>query len=411
MSGFEPLVIDADRPGSGASWGNAGYVAFAPEIVAPVPAPGVVRTSLRWLVQPNSPLRLAPRADAEYLRWLGRFVLSCSSKTAAAGLRATLALNAKTADLFDALERDGLEFEMERPGALVVYRSRHGFESARQELRDYTLSPPDGHVLSREEAVAAEPLLEPNACAGAIRYEAERQVRPDKLLEALAARLKQLGVQIRIQSPCDRVILDGKRVIGLRTNDEIVHARACVLAAGTGISRLAQQVGLRVPIEGGRGYSFDLPRDELPLRAPVYIHDGRLALTPFRDFTRVVGMMELGARDATVRPSAITTMDRVGAASFRTWPTKQTRHAWAGLRPMTPDGLPVIGAVGGVENLYIAGGHGMLGVTLSLRTGKAIADCISGERADPVLRPFTPDRFMRRGRRARRRQASTTATD
>jgi D-amino-acid dehydrogenase len=405
------LVIDADRPGSGASWGNAGYVAFAPEIVAPVPAPGVVRSSLRWFVQPDSPLRLVPRIDAEYVRWLGRFIVSCSSKAAAAGLRATVSLNAETADLFDALERDGLDFEMERLGVLVVYRSRHGFESARRELTVHSYPSGDGHVLSGEEAIAAEPLLEPSACAGAIQYEAERQVRPDRLLEALAARLKQLGVQIRTQSPCDGVILDGRRVVGLRTTDGIIRGRNFVLAAGTGISRLARQAGLRVPIEAGRGYSFDLPRAELPLRTPVYLHNGRLALTPFREFTRVVGMMELGARAATVRPRAITTMDRIGAASFRTWPTNQTRDAWAGLRPMTPDGLPVIGAVRGVENLYIAGGHGMLGVTLSLRTGKAIAECIRGERADPVLCPFAPDRFMRRRGRTGRPSARSSATE
>src|SRR6185436_15497671 len=101
----------------------------------------------------------------------------------------------------------------------------------------------------------------------------------------------------------------------------------------------------------------------LPVRAPIHVHEGRIAVTPFRDFTRVVGLMELGARDAKVRPAAIETMKRVGETTFRSWPAKLPDAAWAGLRPMTPDGLPVIGPVG--ENVYVAGGHGMLGVTLS----------------------------------------------
>src|SRR3989442_90044 len=333
-SGLQPLVIDADQPGSGASWGNAGLIAFAPGIVAPVPAPGVVRTSLHWLVQRDSPFRLVPRLEWDYLRWLGGFMVSCSSDAAAAGLRATLALNAETADLFDALEREGLEFEMQRLGVLLVYRSRQSFESARNKLIEGEGRGAGGQVLSREEALAAEPLLQWSACAGAIRYEGDRQIRPDTLIDALVERLKRMGVEIRAQSPCVGVVRDGRRGIGLRTPDETIRGRAYVLAAGTGVSALARQAGGRLPVEGGRGYSFDVSRNELPVRTPVYIYDGRLALTPFREFTRVVGMMELGARTATVRPRAIETMNRVGAASFQTWPTKDARDAWAGLRPM-----------------------------------------------------------------------------
>lgn len=396
-NGVRPLVIDANEPGSGASWGNAGWVTFAPELVAPVPAPGVARTSLQWLVQRHSPLRLVPRLDWEYLRWLGRFTASCSSSAAAAGLRATLALNEGTANLFDALEREGLDFEMQRQGVLLVYRSSRGFEAARKKLINNDAHGTGGQVLSRDEALAEEPLLQSSACIGAIRHEGDRHVRPDKLVDALVQQLKRMGVEIRTQSRCVGVVRDGRKLIGLVTQEQTIPGRAFVLAAGTGLSVLAKMAGVRIPIEGGRGYSFDVSRDELPVRTPVYLYDGRLALTPFREITRIVGMMELGARSATVRPRAIETMNRAGAASFRTWPTKAARDAWAGLRPMTPDGLPVIGAVEGTENLYVAGGHGMLGVTLSLRTGEAIAQCVRhSKRLDPVLRPFSPSRFTSR---------------
>jgi D-amino-acid dehydrogenase len=395
--GVRPLVIDAGFPGSGASSGNAGWVAFAPEIVAPVPAPRVLRMSLRWLLQRNSPLRLVPRLELDYLRWLARFVVSCSSDVAAAGLRSTLAFNAETADLFDDLEREGPDFEMERSGLLVVHRSRRSFDAAWRTLLEAGGPSAEGQVLTREEALAAEPLLAPIACAGAIRYDADRHVRPDKLIDALVGRLQRLGVEIRTGSPCLEVLRAGRRVVGIRTPGQTIRAGAYVLAAGTGIPSLARQVGARIPIEGGRGCSFDVPRDELPLRSPVKIYEARLALTPFRDVTRVAGMMELGARTPTVRPRAIEAMNRSGAASFRAWPTTR-RDAWAGLRPMTPDGLPVIGRVGGVENLYVAGGHGMLGLTLSLRTGEAIARCLGHGPNDQAVLPFVPNRFARRVR-------------
>jgi D-amino-acid dehydrogenase len=395
-SGLETLVIDAEQAGSGASWGNAGHVVFAPEVVAPVPAPGVVRMALRWLVQRDSPLRLAPRLEPAYLRWLIQFISSCSPEAAAAGLQATLALNSQTAELFDALEREGLEFEMERLGMLLVYRKRQSFESARKKALETGGSGADVKILSRDEAVEAEPLLRADACAGAIRREAERQIRPDKLINALVERLGRMGVPILTQTSCLGVVRSGQKVAALQTPEGPIRGNAYVLAPGAGLSALASQVGVRIPVEGGRGYSFDVPRDGLPLRTPVYVYDGRLALTPFREFTRVVGMMELGMRAATVRAGAIETMNHVGAATFRHWPRREAGDAWAGLRPMTPDGLPVIGAVEGIDNLYVAGGHGMLGVTLCLRTGTAIAACIRGEPTDPILEPFRPCRFARK---------------
>ena len=127
--------------------------------------------------------------------------------------------------------------------------------------------------------------------------------------------------------------------------------------------------------------------------------DDRLTLTPFADVTRVGGMMELGARTARVRARAIETMDSVGAAAFQSWPGASS-GAWAGLRPMTPDGLPLVGRVEGFDNLYVAGGHGMLGVTLCLRTGTAIRAALAGD-VDLGLGPFSPARF--RGRVGRRR--------
>ena len=395
-SGYRPLVIDADKPGSGASSGNAGWIVFAPDLVAPVPGPGVVRTSLRWLVQRDSPLHLVPRIDSSYLRWLAAFLLSCNRRTAAAGLRATLALNAGSAELFDALERDGLEFEMECLGVLVVYRRRQDFELARARLEGGDERGTRARILSGDEALAAEPLLRSDACVGAIHYHADRHVRPEKLVEALVQRLERMGIEMRTQSPCIGVIRDGRRIVGVRTPTEIIRARTYVFAAGAAMSEVARHAGVRLPVEGGRGYSFDVARDELPVRTPVYVYDARLALTPFREHTRVVGMMELGARDATVRRRAIETMNRLGADCFRSWPATDTRDAWAGLRPMTPDGLPVIGGVEGIQNLYFAGGHGMLGVTLSLRTGEAIAEYLQHDGAiDPRLRPFAPSRLAR----------------
>ncbi|HEX5247466.1 MAG TPA: FAD-dependent oxidoreductase [Gaiellaceae bacterium] len=232
--GVRPLVIDAAEPGAGASWGNGGLIAFAPQIVGPVPGPDVLRQSVLWLLQPRSPLRLVPRPAFEYARWIGAFISSCSAEAATFGLRATLAFNAKTAELFDDLVRDGLEFEMDTAGVVVVYQNRRAFNAARKRLTEGS----GGVALSANEALDAEPLLRDDACAGAIRYDGERQVRPDALTRALVDRLTQMGIEIRSGCRCTGLLRSGTRVTALETPTGTIRANAFILAAGSEPSRV-----------------------------------------------------------------------------------------------------------------------------------------------------------------------------
>ena len=174
---IEPIVLDAGEPGSGASGGNMGWIAFAPTVVAPLPGPGVVQQAIRWLAQRDAPLRLLPRADLDYLRWLLRFALSCRATTAAAGLEAINAFNARTPELFDELKRDCGDFELESSGMLEVYRRRDTFERARTLVAHGGEGAAGAEVPSREETLAAEPTLRED-CVGAIRDAVHLHLRP-----------------------------------------------------------------------------------------------------------------------------------------------------------------------------------------------------------------------------------------
>lgn len=350
-----------------------------------------MRTALRWLVRRHSPLRVLPRLDADYAAWLYRFIRSCSAKTATEGLRATLALNERTSGLFEAFERVGGSVELTHAGVLIVFRDRRKLGSALAKSNQNG----DVQILSSDETLEAEPLLR-GPVAGAIRHHAEHHLRPELLVDALTRSLEERGVEVRSGCAVLEMLREGRSIAGVETERGIVSAETYVLAPGASMRTLARSAGVHVPIEGGRGYSFDFPRDRLPIRSPVYLYDDRVALTPFRESTRVVGLMELGATTRAVRRGALETIHRAGEASFRAWARAAAAGAWSGLRPMTPDGLPLIGKAPGVDNLYLAGGHGMLGVTLSLRTGEAIAELVCAETPhDPALVPFAPDRFSR----------------
>jgi D-amino-acid dehydrogenase len=385
--GIQTVVLERETPGAGSSWRNAGWIAFAPPIVSPVPGRSALTTSLRWLLHRDSPLRLIPRLDPQYARWLVRFVRSCSDSAAASGLEATRAFNAATALLFDELAREAVGFEMETSDLLIVYRKRRGFLRA---SRSAWLNPAS-RILSQEEARREEPLLAD--CAGAISYAQERYVRPEALINALVSRLIELGVEFRYGTPCVGLARSGSRITHVETNSETLATRVVVLATGADTRQVGKQVGLKIPIEAGRGYSIDVSRQDLPIRTPVYLYDERIALTPFREITRISGFMELGASTAEIRDAALATMAKICADVFTSWPHPPIDRCWAGLRPMTPDGLPIIGRVPNTDNLYLATGHAMLGVTLSLRTGVAIAEHIRTNHDDPLLVPFLPGRF------------------
>jgi D-amino-acid dehydrogenase len=156
--------------------------------------------------------------------------------------------------------------------------------------------------------------------------------------------------------------------------------------------------GARVPIEAGKGYSLDYAPPPRPIGTPLYLHEARVAVTPFVDSVRLAGTMELSGLNEIIRPGRVAAIARAAAACLRDWPADSSRATtvWTGMRPMTPDGLPVIGLLPGYGNLAIAGGHAMLGVTLAPATGEALAELLTTGQAPSVLAPFDPARFGRR---------------
>ena len=173
-----------------------------------------------------------------------------------------------------------------------------------------------------------------------------------------------------------------------------------VVCAGAWTPAVLRPAGVRIPIEAGKGYALDyappppLPR---PLRHALYLHEARVAVTPLDGLVRLAGTMELSGLNDRIAPGRVAAIARAGASFLRGWPADPGRAvAWAGARPMTPDGLPVIGLAPGFGNLAVASGHAMLGVTLAPATGEAIAELLTTGRVPEVVRPFDPGRFGRR---------------
>lgn len=389
--GWDVTVLDAGQPGGAASAGNAGWI--VPALSGPVPAPGLTRTSLGWMLRRDSPLFIKPRFDSALLRWLALFWRRCNATDYAAGLAATMELNRRTMPLFDELRASGVAFEMHADGLLMVYRSAADLEHDRSELdflRPFGLVP---EPLDRARVHEEEPALVDDVVGGVL-FPDERHVRPDELASGLVAHLSARGVEIRSRTAVIGFERSGHQLTRVQTSAGPVRADAVLISAGAWTPAVARLAAVRVPIEAGKGYSLDYAPPPVPVRRPLYLHGTRVAVTPLRGMVRLAGTMELSGVNDRLPPNRVAAIARAGARFLRDWPSEPgVARAWTGMRPMTPDGLPVIGFAPGIRNLVVASGHAMLGVTLAPATGEAVADLLSGGQVPAVLEPFDLARF------------------
>ena len=391
--GADVLVLDAGAPGAGVSFGNAGWI--CPTITAPLPAPGMVREGLRQLVTRGDAFVLRPRADPTFVRWLWSFRRSCASPCYEAGVRALLALNTRTVELYDRYREDGVEFELHETGLVVAGLTAHGLEPYRRIAQLLHRFGYEGQVDELDGAAAAElePALDPRAVGCALHARLDRYVRPETLTRGLTERLRREGAEVREGWDVDSLERrNGGWLVRSPAGEERVDR--VVVAAGLGSVPLLRRAGIAMPLVGARGYSVTVTGQGAPPVHALYLAEAKLGLSPYDSGVRVAGVFELGARAATAPKRARAKLIDAARPYLAGWRPdgEPAPVVWAGLRPTTADGLPLIGAVPGPDGLFVAAGHAMLGVTLAPATAAVLAPLVlRGERL-PELAPFDPGR-------------------
>lgn len=393
--GVHVTVVDAGEPGQQASTHNAGWV--VPILSTPVPAPGMVGTALRWAVRRDSPLYIRPLPVPGHVSFLLRMLRHCNSRDHAAGTEALAELNAATLDLFAGYRADGIDVEWHERGLLMAFLDE---DEMRHHARDFEPLARIGHtttVLGRDEAHDVEPALGPGV-RGVIQCPQERHLRTSTLVDGLLRRCRELGV----------TVLGGHRVTGVRRDrngrvdavvagEEEIAADAFVLAGGVWTGELARMLGVRLPIRPGKGYGHDFAPAPTAASHALYLAEARVAMAPLDGGLRLAGTMEFGRIEDTVDPVRAAAIRTAAADYLGDWDaTAEPTHTWSGMRPMTPDGLPCIGWLRPYDNVLVAAGHAMLGITLAPATAEAVAALLHDTADDTLLAPFTPSRFTRR---------------
>ncbi|WP_198543420.1 FAD-dependent oxidoreductase [Pseudofrankia sp. BMG5.36] len=391
-AGVPVVVTERVKLASGASWANAGWVCLSHS--APVPAPGVTRYGLRSLGRPESPLYLRPSADPRFLAWLWRFWRSTDERTFRRGYAAIAELNRTTFDLFGGLADAGVETTLRRPGLV------HAFLSAQEASRYLEMQRmmaagryevPDEIVLG-DEAHRLDPALSPQVQA-AYLVRGEGVLDPRRLVGSLATVVRKAGGQIHEGATVAGFRRLAGRVAAVQTSIGEIACSAVVIAAGMWSHRLLRQLGHRLPLQAGKGYSFGVDLDPAPRHA-LYFADRRIVASPFGAATRLAGTMELSGDNRQLNWRRIIAIARGSRHYLGRWfddheeLPRLIHDPWVGGRPLLPDGLPVLDRVPGYDNAYVATGHGMLGVTLAPASGRALADFLLTGRRPQELAPF-----------------------
>lgn len=387
-------VLDRGLFGRGCSHGNCGYV--SPSHVLPLTAPGAFGMALKSLFRPSSPFRVQPRFDPALWGWLLQFARRCNTRDmlrAAEGIHAILK---SSRGLYDELFREEpFECEWQTRGLLFVFHTRKGLVHHAETA--HLLEDRFGLSIRRFDAdalAALEPALKPGL-AGAFLYDNDAHLRPDRLMSSWRRVLEARGVVIREQCEVQGFARRDGRATAVRTAAGEIPADAIVVATGAWTPFLNRELGCRVPIQPGKGYSMTMPRPARCPQFPLMFEEHRIAVTPMQSGYRLGSTMEFAGYDATLNRRRLDYL-RQGARHYLHEPDAEPiAEEWCGWRPMTYDSLPVIDRAPAFENVWIAAGHNMLGVSMSPATGKLVAELIGGREPHLAAEHYAVSRFGR----------------
>ncbi|ABE43929.1 D-amino acid dehydrogenase [Polaromonas sp. JS666] len=381
-AGHEVTVLDRADPGSGASGGNGAQLSYS--YVQPLADPGIWRQLPNLLLSPTSPLKLRPRLDPRQWLWGAQFLAACKGSTSRSTTARLLELAALSRQTFDAMmNEEQLDCDFSTTGKLVLYPDQPSFAAAhRQMLLQRELG-------SRQEAVGADRCVEIEPAlasrhrhiAGAIYTPSECAADCLKTCRALLAVLRRQGVRFLLGSPIEHLVLRGGSVVAAATPQGPVEADQYVMALGAHSPRLARTLGVHLPVYPLKGYSITVEVGDEPHAAPsVSVTDSarKVVFARIGSRLRVAGMAELSGYDTAVCPAQIASLKATTQMLFPQCNALADLSPWAGMRPATPTGLPIIGKhAKGPRNLLFNTGHGALGFTLAFGSAQRINRLLS----------------------------------
>ena len=386
-AGRKVTIVDRQQFGSGCSHGNCGYV--SPSHVLPLPRPGQLLIGMKGMLERNGALKIRPGLNLSLWGWLLKFAGRCNHKDMMQAGAARNAILESSRTLYQqVIEAENLNVEWKTDGLLFVFKDKKHFEhfgesdSLVSKHFGVSAAPIDGAQLAE-----MEPALKPGM-ASAWHYKNDAHLRPDRLMSEMHNRLLAAGVEIIPNQQVTGFIQHSGKVTGVRTVGGDITADEFVVATGPLTPMLNKELGCRIPIQPGKGYSITMPRPKICPKFPMLLEEAHVGITPFDSGYRIGSTMELAGYNTELSPERLKYL-RDGATQYLHEPTAEpVQEEWYGWRPMTWDGLPYIDRTPKFENVWVAAGHNMLGLSMGTATGKLISELMTSQRPHIDPKPF-----------------------
>ncbi len=394
-SGWEVTVLDKGDFSDNCSYGNCGYI--CPSHFIPLATPGIVKQGLKWMWNSKSPFYVQPRLDWNLINWGLKFVRSATKdhvKTAAEPLRDIAIISKREYESWLAIP--GFDFAYEQKGLLEIFQTEAGGEHARHTVeKAHELGLADTKMLTKDELQALEPHTRINGM-GAILFNCDAHCYPNKLMQNLMIYLKRQGVKLIPNQEVIQFEKGGGKINKVFTADSIYEPDEVVIATGSWGRQTAKLLAVKIPLMPGRGYSVTLENSPYKVNYPAVLLEGRAAITPMDgNKIRFGGTMEITSHKTPPRMNRVQGILDAVKRFYPDFdvPLPAKEKIWYGYRPCSADGLPYIGRVKKYNNLIVATGHSMLGLSLGAGTGKLVDEIISGKETSMGISAFDPVRF------------------
>ena len=391
--GKNVTVVEKDDICAGSSYGNAGLI--VPSHSIPLAAPGVILQGLKWMFNPESPFYIKPRINWEFLSWLWKFRSACNAQHVRRAIPVMHDLSLASLSLFEELAvLKGIDFGFEKNGKLEIFNTPRSFEEAVKDmllLQEYGI---ENQKLEGDDLREFMGGMQTTAVGG-IFHPLDAQLVPDRFVRQLARFIEKEGVHLLNAVEVLGFETSGRKVTTINTTRGNISVGEVILAGGCWSADLARELKIRLMIEPAKGYSLTFKRPAGWPSIPLTISEAKVALTPMRDTIRFAGTLELAGFDLSISKRRLKAILKAIPAYLPDIDPDALEliEIWRGLRPCSPDGLPYLGRPRQYDNVIIAAGHGMLGISLAPITGKIVSQLASEQTPAMDISALRIERF------------------
>ena len=392
-AGHRVTLFDQGSIADGCSFGNAGMI--VPSHIIPLAQPGMIAKGLRWMLKSTSPFYVRPRLNAELMRWGWLFYRHSTTEHVERSIPVLRDLSLLSKTLYQDLAANGdLTFEWQERGLFMLYKTASAEHEMAEEADVANRAGIEAKILNGQQVQEMEPTTRVDV-RGGIWFPGDAHVNPGELVRSLVTYLRKEGVQILENHAVTGFAKTGSHITAIQTAQGSFPVDMAVIAGGAWSPDIANLVGLNLSMQGGKGYSFMLRNVSNNVRIPAIMLEARATATPMGNDLRFAGTLEVAGTDMTVN------MNRVRGivqSINNYYPDLKVdmpvvHKVWRGLRPCSPDGLPYIGETSRFENIVVATGHGMMGLSLGPATGKLVSELVDHNVSSMDIAAFSPDRF------------------